>query len=504
MFGRLTRRFQSVRWYDEQTTRRSVFNPFARFSPSDALDDTMLISLSHLTARLVALVALAAAPLGAADGQAVPSDSAIRTALRMRVDSGTAKGIVVGIVEKGQRRYVAYGSAGPGRWPIDEHTLFEIGSISKTFNALLLAGAVARGELQLDQPVVRLLPAGTAVPSRGGREITLEQLATHRSGLPRMPDNFAPAVASDPYADYDTKRMYAYLAGHKLTRAPGDSAEYSNLGAGLLGHALALRAGAASWAVLVNQRITGPLGMRETFVDVPAALRPRLSSGFNAELDSVAAWNMDALAGAGALRSTAADMLTYLAAHLDTTNGPLARAVALARPPRADFAGGVRVALGWLVNGDAPRRMWWHNGGTGGFRSFAAFDPERQIGVVVLANSTVSVDDIGSHVLNPSIPVGLPVRAPRTAVTVSAATLDRLVGEYPLSPAFVLTVTRDGDAIFVQATGQPKLRLTTVSENHFVIPAANAELVFNTSEPGPARHVTLKQNGGTVTGPRKP
>jgi CubicO group peptidase (beta-lactamase class C family) len=448
------------------------------------------------------LLATLAAPRALA--QATPPDSAIRAVLRTRVDSGTTAGIVVGVLENGKRRFISYGSAGPGRPPLDEHTIFEIGSISKTFTSLLLAESIVRGEVRLDQPVAELLPAGTVVPSRDGRQITLEHLATHRSGLPRLPDNLTPAAPADPYADYDTRRLYAFLASHQLRRTPGESVEYSNLGGGLLGHALTLRTHAPSWAALVEQRITGPLGMRETFVDAPAALRARVSAGHDAEVDTVPAWHLDALAGAGALRSTASDMLTYLSALLDTTQGPLARAAALVQQPHGDFAAGMRIGLGWLQAAAGPRPIWWHNGGTGGFRTIAAFDPGRRVGVVVLSNSSVSVDDIGMHLLNSALPVGLPIRAPRTPVTLAREALDRVTGSYELSPGFVLTVTRIEDGLVAQATGQPRLPMAAISANHFVIPVANAELVFDISEPGPAKHVTLRQNGSMVTAARKP
>jgi serine-type D-Ala-D-Ala carboxypeptidase/endopeptidase len=463
----------------------------------------MRAPLSRLSAAVavVSLAAALAAPTALA--QAVPSDSAIRAFLRVRVDSGTTAGIVVGVLENGKRRFISYGSAGPGRAPLDEHTVFEIGSISKTFTALLLAESVVRGEVRLDQSVAELLPAGTVVPSRDGRTITLEHLATHRSGLPRLPDNMTPAVPADPYADHDTRRLYAFLASHQLRRAPGESAEYSNLGGGLLGHALTLRTHAPSWGALVEQRVTGPLGMRETFVDAPAALRARVSAGYDANMDTVPAWHLDALAGAGALRSTAADMLTYLDAMIDTTQGPLARAAALVQKPHGDFAAGMRIGLGWLQTAAGPRPIWWHNGGTGGFRTIAAFDPTRRIGVVVLSNSSVSVDDIGMHLLNSALPVGLPVRAPRVAVTLPREALDRLTGAYELSPGFVLTVTRIEDGLVAQATGQPRLPMAAISANHFVIPVANAEIVFDVSAPGPAKHLTLRQNGAMLTAARK-
>ena len=439
-----------------------------------------------------------------ARAQALPTDAEIRTILRTRIDSGAAVGLIVGIVQNGRPRFITQGSAGPGRTALDEHTLFEIGSISKTFTALLLADAALRGEVRLDQPVAELLPRGTVVPSRDGRQITLEQLATHRSGLPRMPDNFSPADASDPYADYDVKRLYGFLATHQLSRAPGDSAEYSNLGGGLLGHALTRRSGLPSWSALVEQRITGPLEMRETFQDVPARLRPRMAKGFDASLDSVPDWHLDALAGAGALHSSASDMLRYLAQQLDTVSGPLARAVELGRRPRATFAAGVRMALGWFIVRPMSQPAWWHNGGTGGFRSFAAFDADRALGVVILSNTAVSVDDIGMHILNPALPLNMPVRAPRTSIPLSVLQLERLVGEYPLTPEFVLDITREGDVLYVQATGQPRLRLTALQPNHFVSGVANAEIVFDIADPGPAKHLTIRQNGTMLTAPRRP
>ncbi|MDQ3607277.1 MAG: beta-lactamase family protein, partial [Gemmatimonadota bacterium] len=278
----------------------------------------MTTLLLRQTVHLLAVIVAVLASVHPTHAQTIASDSTVRSILKVRVESGRAPGIVVGILENGQRRYVAYGSAGPGRGPLDEHTLFEIGSISKTFTGLLLADAVVRGEVRLDQPVVELLPAGTVIPARADRPITLEQLATHRSGLPRLPTNMAPANPADPYADYDEARLYAFLAAYTPPRSPGDSAEYSNLGAGLLGHALVRRSGAPSWGALVERRTTGPLGMRETFVDVPPAAIERLAAGHDAGMDTVPPWHLDVLAGAGALRSTAADMLTYLAAQMDT------------------------------------------------------------------------------------------------------------------------------------------------------------------------------------------
>ena len=436
--------------------------------------------------------------------QLAPSDSSILAILKTRVDSGRAPGIVVGILEQGRRRYVAYGIGGAGAVPLSEHTVFEIGSISKTFTGLLLAEAVARGEVRLDEPVADLLPTGTVVPTKDGKPITLAQLSTHRSGLPRLPANLAPMNMTDPYVDYDANRLYAFLAAYTLPRVPGDSAEYSNLGGGLLGHALTLRAGMPSWGALVEQRIAGPLGMRETFVEIPTPARNRVATGHDERMAEVPAWRPGALAGAYALRSTAADMITYLDAELDTARGPLRKALALARTPRAEFAPGSRIALGWMVSGSPAHPIWWHDGGTGGFRSFAAFDPARQIGVVVLANSAVSVDDIGMHLMNPQVPLAMPMLPPRTVVALSAEALDRLVGDYAVTPMMRLTITREGTRLYGQASGQSRFPLIATAADRFVFPPAGIELTFDLGDAGPARRLTLRQGGGSISAERHP
>ena len=175
----------------------------------------------------------------------VPTDAAIERVLADRVDAcRLSLGMAVGITDSRHRRYVAHGSqnAASGR-PVDRHTLFEIGSVTKLFTSLLLADMVIRREAELDEPVANLLPSGVRVPERDGRQITLVDLAKHLSGLPRLPTNLTPNDPADPYAHYTAQHLYDFLARDELLRTPGDAVEYSNLGAGLLGHALCLRAG---------------------------------------------------------------------------------------------------------------------------------------------------------------------------------------------------------------------------------------------------------------------
>jgi serine-type D-Ala-D-Ala carboxypeptidase/endopeptidase len=232
---------------------------------------------------------------------ATAPDAEILELLTAGVKAGRSVGIVAGIIEPRGRRVVSYGSFGTTNpRPVDGESLFEIGSMTKVFTSLLLADMVERGEVALTDPVARYLPGGVKVPERGGMQITLQDLSMHRSGLPRLPSNLLPKVLDNPYTDYTADLMYAALAGYELTRDIGAEYEYSNLGAGLLGHALARRAG-MDYEALVRTRILEPLAMKSTAITVPTSLKPRLTNGHDGARRSVSYWDFDVLAGAGAL-----------------------------------------------------------------------------------------------------------------------------------------------------------------------------------------------------------
>ncbi len=147
-------------------------------------------------------------------------------------------------------------------------------------------------------------------------------------------------------------------------------------------------------------------------------------------------WDIPTLAGAGALRSTANDMLTFLAANLDSMGGPLHRALAATHAARRETGTpGLSVGLGWHVCEVEGRQIVWHNGGTGGFRSFIGFDESRRAGVIVLANSAGDVDDIGYHLLEPLSPLASTPVA-REEITLAPGVLDAFVGVYELTPEF--------------------------------------------------------------------
>jgi CubicO group peptidase (beta-lactamase class C family) len=330
----------------------------------------------------------------------------LRSILASRVDQKKAVGIIVATIDAHGRNIVAYGTVAKDRGDVpDGNTVFEIGSITKVFTSLLLADMVERGEVRLDEPVADLLPKTVKVPSHNGRQITLLDLSTQSSGLPRLPTNAQPADFTNPYADYTPAKLYEFLSGYTLTRDPGEKYEYSNLGAGLLGHALALKAG-MSYEELLRKRILDPLGMYDTSITLTADQKKRLAPGYNAALNPAANWTFDVLAGCGALHSTANDLLILLAANMDMTDTPLKAAMRRMRSIRKPTGmPDLDIAMAWHIFTKFGGELVWHNGGTYGYRSFIGFDPAAKKGVVVLCNTFMDNDDVGLHVLDSRYPV---------------------------------------------------------------------------------------------------
>ena len=453
---------------------------------------------SHLRATAIAaLLGLASLPAARAQGHQIPGD--VQASVRARVDNGWSVGIVVGVVDSTGARFFVYGNtARSGGQPVNEHTVYEIGSITKVFTALSLADMALKGEVSLDDPVQRYLPDSVRVPSRPGHEITLRLLSAQRSGLPRMPGNFAPANPANPYADYDAARLYAFLNGYTLTRDPGASYEYSNLGAGLLGLALARHSG-TSYEEMVLRRVTGPLHMGDTRITLTPDLRARLARGHAGELE-VGNWDLDALAGAGALRSTAQDMAKFVAAAAGLTHTALDSAFRLTEAIEFDAGPTMRIGLGWHVVGPDTSAVVWHNGGTGGYHSFIGFDLRRKIGVVVLSNSTLSIDDIGFHILNPAAALA----TVRAAIALPADSLDTYVGEYQLAPAFAISIRKVNGSLVAQATGQSAFPIYPSARDAFFFRVVDAQISFVRDSAGKVTSLILHQNGRDQPAPRRP
>jgi D-alanyl-D-alanine-carboxypeptidase/D-alanyl-D-alanine-endopeptidase len=436
-----------------------------------------------------------------------PSDAGIRQMLADRLGSETqGVGIVVGVIDASGRRVVAYGSlAKNDTRRLDGNTVFEIGSMTKVFTSLLLMDMTRRGEVALTDPVAKFLPPGVKVPERNKRKITLADLSTQSSGLPALIPNLTMKDPDNPFADYSVPQLYDFLSSYKLTRDIGSQYEYSNVGVGLLGHALSLRAG-MSYEALVRSRICDPLGMADTRVTLTPEMKGRLAMGHNAALGQTANWDLPTLAGAGALRSTANDMLVFLAANLGYTQTPLAQAMAdevsVRRPAGAPD---MEIAYGWHVQTKDGNSIIWHNGATGGYRGYMGYDPRARAGVVVLTNlsNDAGVDDIGRHLLNPGYPLlKVPLPVERKEITLDPRTFDRYVGIYQVAPNVLLTMSRDGDRFYSQLTGQPKLEVLAESDRQFFLKAVDAQLTFDTDAQGAATQVTVHQNGREMVAKR--
>lgn len=305
---------------------------------------------------------------------------------------GTGAGLAIGVYKRGERQILTYGAARPD-------SLFEIGSITKTFTGLILARIAVDGQTSLDEPVRQLLPPGL-VNQLPGEEITLADLATHHSGLPMMPRNFSPADPSNPYADYSVGKLYEYIKGHGLIKPEDTLYRYSNLGVGLLGQALADRAG-KNYPDLLRDEITKPLGLSDTVITLSSNQQRRFLQGYDDHHKPVHEWNLDALAGAGGIRSTAGDLLNYLEANLHPQNSPaLAAAVAITQAPRDYARGGAQIGLAWTYSPETG--TYRHGGATGGFSSHAFFHPQCDCAAVVLMNSGPSLvftpDSIAEHI----------------------------------------------------------------------------------------------------------
>jgi CubicO group peptidase (beta-lactamase class C family) len=303
--------------------------------------------------------------------------------------------------------------------------------------------------------------------------------------------------------------LYRFLSGYTLPRDPGSEFEYSNLGAGLLGHLLACRAG-TDYESLIRSRIAEPFGMPDTGITLSSSMKQRMATGHNAMLTPVANADLPMpLAGAGALRSSANDMLTFIEAFLGYRESPLAPAMKAMLEVRRPL-GQSTIGLGWIIMAAHDREIAAHDGGTGGFRSWVGYDPKERIGVVVLSNAStpIGVFDIGIHLLDPKWPLANPEPPKqRTGIPIDPNLLDRYTGRYQLTPNLIFEITRDGGRLFAQAfvqlphnrpgdpTAAPKFELFAEGEKNFFARVTDKQIAFEIGPDGGATGLILHQAG---------
>jgi serine-type D-Ala-D-Ala carboxypeptidase/endopeptidase len=310
--------------------------------------------------------------------------------------------------------------------------------------------------------------------------------------------------------------LYQFLSHYELPRDPGSEFEYSNLGVGLLGHILAYRTG-TDYESLIRNRITKRLGMPDTAITLSSSMKQRLATGHNSILAPAVNWDFSTLAGAGALRSSANDMLTFLEAFLGYRESPLAPAMKAMLGIRRPM-GQAKIGLAWMISLAHEREIAGHSGGTGGFSSWIGFDPKERIGVVALANTStpIGVFDVGIHLLDPKWPLANPdPPTQRTEIQIDPGLLDNYTGRYQLAPTRIFEITRVDDRLFAQGFGQlaqnrpgdltggPRFELFAEGEKKFFVKETGSQIIFETDPEGRATSLTMHRAGREPTsGPR--
>jgi CubicO group peptidase (beta-lactamase class C family) len=306
--------------------------------------------------------------------------------------ANTNAGMVVALLDERGSRIFSAGKMDNGTsLEVNGDTVFEIGSITKTFTSLILLDLVRDGDMKLNDPVAEYLPNSVKVPAHGDRKITLLNLAAQDSGLPFNADNLSGRDWKELYDSYTVEKMYAFLSGYSLTNDPGALFQYSNIGMSLLGHVMELKK-ATNFESLVISRICQPLRMESTRITPTTEMKTRLATGHDQNGKRVANFQLQVMASAGALLSTANDLLRYLAANLGPAQSdlrPLMEQMQVIRHRnQPEFGTTAMPWYDWGVWNPPQSEILGHGGGTGGCSTFIGFDKKHRCGVVVLSNQT--------------------------------------------------------------------------------------------------------------------
>ena len=501
-----------------------------------------LFTLTGRIGFLFILIALAVfAPEHARAAWDIPSETAQRSSaeeadeedpvqriLRERVDEyGQTVGIVAGIIRGINRYSYAYGTLNSGTIRrVSAMTVFEVGQLSSLYTTAMLSLLVQRGDLNLADRVADYLPDSVTVPTTpAGRPILLEHLATHTSGLPRLPDNLVSTDPDNPLKGYSTELMYEFLARYEVTQRDWleaffdfddqsgddpfemeDRYEYSDLGMGLLGHVLE-RSSGASYDDLVRELLGDPIKLANTAGEPTLSMRTYMATGHDNARRPVPAWSDTTLVGGTGLHSNLLDMMTLVSANMniiyalpevfteDDSTRYHASFDSLIVPRKPADEDSVMTALGWKVKKDnRGRDIHWLTGRTNGFAAFAAFLKEWRKGVVVLSNSSASIEDIGFHLLSAQNPLAPP---PRKAVSMSAEAYEACIGSYAFSPEFTVDITYTDGKLFGQPPGQPRSELVLEPSGDFYLQEEDARITFVRDERGNVDYFLFLQDGKT-------
>lgn len=378
---------------------------------------------------------------------------------------------------------------------IDSDTVFEVGSISKVFTAILLAESELRGKVSREDPAARYLLAPEDGLQALLSRLTLRSLSTHTSGLSRLPSNMGPRPDEnpDPYAHYDRAKLIEAFRLHGAASTPGRYMAYSNFGVSVLGEVLA-----SAWRMSYEEALRGhvllPLGLENTQVGIAGHKPPERLAPVHAGVRVVQAWTWQACAAAGGVRSTARDMALFIGAVLGTRETSLRAAIdATLQPQRRAETAERPMGLGWMLRQYEGGTVAWHNGATRGSRAYVGVDLHSRRGVAILVNSSKSPDRLGFSLLGRTFVQ--PTRKPvEDAVTYT--------GRYELSRSFAIEITEHRGLLESQATGQSRVPLRELARDRFVLEGVPAEITFERDAGGRIQRLVLHQYGRRTAGKR--
>ena len=425
----------------------------------------------------------------------------VKSLVQPYVDAEVIRSASIGLVSKGKTATLHFGKlTRDGVAPTDQ-SVYEIGSVSKVFTGILLADAVHRGTVKLDQPAEDLLPDGRTMPDYQGKKINLLDLSVHQSGLPRLPNNMQGIGSDNPYSKYTSDKALDFLQSYQLLRAPGAKIEYSNFAVSFLGHLLCRNAG-KNYDDLLFASITGPLGMSSTTVVKNKQALSRLVPGLTIAFEPTSSWEFADMPGTGGIRSTVTDMNRFAAANLHPPTNDLGKALDLAWKKQRDARGDdFAMGLGWFIARDGQTR--WHSGQTGGYHSMIFVNRQLDCAVVFLTNTaTGKVDQLAESLIRYVAGAEVQPRVFEKSTEVSSKVMKQYEGRYQLAPGFIFTVKVVKDRLMVGLTGQPTFQVFPKSETKWFYQVAKAEITFKKNANGKVNELELFQNGVRHTAKR--
>ncbi len=396
----------------------------------------------------------------------IPTD--VKTEINLRIEHDINPSIVVGLYENGQSHFYTQGLINKNQsQPADNNSVYEIGSITKTFTSLLLATLVNDKKIKLDDAIQSYWPTPFKLEDSEKQPITFKQLATHTSGLPRLPNNLL-AFSPDPYANYDRSQLIKAVNSTK-PKIAGSQYAYSNFAVGLLGETLSVIED-QSFNHLIEQVIIQPLELKHTYLQLNQVPTELLVQGY-AGKKAALAWNFKALAAAGSMRSSISDLLAYGVAHVDLTN-KLGQAMQLAMTPQYQ-KDDLSIGLGWHINND----IHWHNGGTAGFRSIIMIDTKNnRVAAGITNNNNNDVEDIVAHLMDQT----KPMKKHDFPVTIPDAELFSFVGEFKhAGTEKIIHITHENEQLIFNTKGQKNQVLNFIGEDTFKFGIMKIKVKFN-------------------------